>query len=70
MSSQHKLALVEELRGERCEGCGGTKHAGRSFCYACYKKPPKHLRVLLYQRLGDGYEEAHADAMNLLRGGN
>jgi hypothetical protein len=56
-----QLQLVDELRGTTCL-CGGAKVKNRSVCYACWKRLPRSLRDGLYQRIGEGYERAHAKA--------
>lgn len=57
--------LVRELRSTQCR-CGKTKKAGETFCRGCYFSLPKGMRGLLYQRIGDGYEEAYTEAAKIL----
>lgn len=47
--------------------CGGQKKRTQSFCGSCYYKLPPKLRKDLYQRIGEGYEEAHAEAIRILK---
>jgi len=58
-----QLWYLKELRSNECY-CGKSKEIGRSFCYPCYKKLPKHMKNALYNRIGYGYEEAYDDAVN------
>ncbi len=60
-----QLCLARELAGTECL-CGGPKKARSSVCYACWRKLPKKLQQGLYQRIGQGYEQAYADAKNHL----
>lgn len=45
--------------GLRCEACGGAKRKYNAFCTACYYRLPRALRRSLYQRFGEGFEEAY-----------
>lgn len=56
---------LDELKSEECI-CGMPKPSGRSFCYHCYKSLPRHMQRALYQRIGDGYEEAYEEAVEWL----
>lgn len=50
-----------------CE-CGRKKKTRQSFCSKCYFSLPRQLQAALYQRVGEGYEEAHAQARTILKG--
>ena len=56
---------IDELLSEECF-CGRTKKSKMSLCYTCYKSLPKDKKQALYQRMGDGYEEAYDDAIEWL----
>jgi ribosomal protein L40E len=58
---------LEELLGTTCKGCGGTKPSGMSHCRKCYFKLPKANRGALYRRIGQGYEAAYAESLEILR---
>ena len=62
---QKQLALAEELRGTVCQ-CGGRKKSRETFCRSCYKLLPRAARRALYSRIGSGYEEAYASALDCL----
>lgn len=67
---QHQRELIHGefgLLSEKCE-CGRRKISRQSFCRACYKVLPEHLKKALYNRIGEGYEEAHASARSWLKG--
>ena len=66
MSKDFNFYLTE-LQSNECQ-CGRGKKSGKSFCYICYNKLPKEMRNPLYQRIGDGYEEAYEDAVEYLDG--
>lgn len=61
-----QMEMLESLRGVVCPGCLGRKGGMKSFCGSCYRKLPMKQRHDLYNRMGDGYEEAHDTAMKIL----
>lgn len=65
--TEHTMDLVRELRGNKCR-CGEGKPSGKTFCYNCYHSLPDELKKRLYKRIGQGYEEAHAEAVAILKG--
>jgi len=50
--------MVDELRGTKCI-CGKPKKSKRTFCFACYHSLPASLQKDLYNRIGEGYEQAY-----------
>lgn len=65
-ATEEQRELLTSLRGTTCPACGERKRARQSFCRVCYFKLPVDLRKAIYNLIGDGYEEAHADAMRML----
>lgn len=59
--------LVKSLRSETCPACEKPKRRKQTFCRACYFSLPKGLQKRLYRGLGNGYEQAFADSMELLQ---
>lgn len=57
-----QIQLVESLQSTTCPMCGGTKKPKQTACLMCYSELPSHLKRRLYCRIGEGYEEAFADA--------
>lgn len=57
---------IKELRSDTCLVCYNQKKPGYSFCYRCYFNLPEYMRKDLYQRIGDGYEEAFEAACEFL----
>lgn len=57
---------IRELRSDECLPCDGSKKPGHSFCFKCYRSLPSHMQKALYQRMGDGYEEAYDEAVRWL----
>lgn len=55
---------MKELGGVTCR-CGREKRRGQTFCHWCYYRLPTHIRKALYRRIGEGYEEAYRDALEL-----
>lgn len=62
-SSSHDL--IAELKGTLCR-CGQQKLNGNTFCKSCYFGLPPKLRRALYNRVGEGYEKAYAEACEFL----
>ena len=56
---------IQELNSEECR-CSAWKKRGMSFCYVCYHKLPDDMQKDLYQRMGQGYEEAYDSACRWL----
>jgi len=58
--------LVHSLGGTLCPACGRRKASAQTFCRRCYFALPSGLRRPLYDRLGNGYEQAVAAALDAL----
>ena len=58
--------LVRELRATRCR-CGRRKGRGKTFCGPCFYSLSKAQQRALYRFVGNGYEEAYADAVATLK---
>jgi hypothetical protein len=58
--------LVKSLQSVVCPACGGKKKRGHTFCGRDYFRLTHDMREALYNRLGHGYAEAVADAMEHL----
>jgi hypothetical protein len=56
----------DELHGEEC-ACGSWKKSMFSFCYTCYRALPEDMQRDLWQRIGDGYEEAYDKTISYLK---
>ncbi|MBW1666739.1 MAG: hypothetical protein JRJ66_01570 [Deltaproteobacteria bacterium] len=56
---------ADELMSEECL-CGRSKKRHYSFCYRCFKALPEDMQKALYQRIGEGYEEAFEEAVKWL----
>ena len=61
-----RIWYIKEFKSNECV-CGGTKRPGSSFCYTCFKALPSTYQHALYQKMGDGYEEAYEDAVAWLK---
>ena len=46
--------------------CNKRKQKRQSFCNACYYRLPLEMKQALYQRAGDGYEQAYDAAVKHL----
>lgn len=60
-AQEEQIRILRELEGDKC-CCGAKKRRMGSFCQAHYFSLPGHMRSMLYQRIGHGYEEAYAEA--------
>jgi hypothetical protein len=58
-------ALFDELKGATCR-CGRVKKEMQTFCGQCYRKLPEVAQRNLYKRIGQGYEQAYAAAVEIL----
>lgn len=58
--------LVASLASDLCPACGGNKSPSQTFCYRDYRRLPKVMQQALYNRLGNGYEQAVREAMRHL----
>lgn len=58
--------LVKSLLSDVCPACGGPKKPRHSMCGRDYRRLPSNLKAALYDRLGDGYEEAMDEAFGHL----
>jgi hypothetical protein len=68
VSPERRLEILDSLRSVKCEGCGGKKQAAQSHCKRCYFKLSAALRLSLYKRFGNGYEEAFEESLLVLEG--
>jgi tRNA(Ile2) C34 agmatinyltransferase TiaS len=57
---------LDSLRSTVCPACGKTKGNGKTLCMKCFCKLPGPLKERLYRRIGNGYEVAVRDALNVL----
>lgn len=64
--TKHEHEIVKELAGLECR-CGNPKEPRQTFCRKCYYRLPPRMRSALYQRLGEGYAEAHDEAAGFLK---
>jgi hypothetical protein len=51
-------------KSTRCSACGGIKKTMNAFCRSCYYRLPVTMRQALWQRFGEGFEEAFEAAKN------
>lgn len=61
-----KKDLITSLQGKTCPACAQAKRRGETFCGRCYRTLPAPRRNALYQRIGEGYEEAISAALRHL----
>lgn len=60
------VRLVRELEGKKCF-CGARKAPMQTFCSSDYFALPKDIRNALYNRIGEGYEQAYAEARKFFK---
>ena len=63
--TDEQIDLVRWLASEECR-CGKTKVARQTFCRWCYAILPREMQRALYARIGQGYEQAFAAAVDFL----
>ena len=59
ISKERRLEILRGLGSTICEACGNRKQAKMSHCRTDYFALPRAMRNALYQRYGEGYEEAY-----------
>lgn len=64
MSRGHEL--IKALMGDKCV-CGAAKQPKMSHCRGCYYALPPPMRKALYNRVGEGYEEAFDASVEKLK---
>lgn len=65
MANNENGFYVRELLSEEC-ACGRIKKPWFAFCFKCYNSLPKDLQNGLFQKIGNGYNEAYDDAVEYL----
>ena len=60
---------MNSLTSNICAACGKNKKRGFAFCFACHSKLPKYSKRALTRPLFNGYQEAHAEALEILERG-
>lgn len=59
-------SVLEIFLSANCPACGASKKANTAFCGQCYHSLPKGFRQALWQRFGEGFEEAFAVSLRWL----
>ena len=69
MTSEAKetTSLLRELISEKCR-CGRSKRSRNTFCSQCFYSLTKDQQNALYRKMNEGYQEAHAVAIEVLVG--
>lgn len=63
-----KISIKEAvgiLKSVHCD-CGNRKKERHVFCLSCFSRLSPRLRDRLYQRIGEGFEEAVSEAREVL----
>jgi ribosomal protein L40E len=58
---------LQQLLGNVCQGCNGHKPSRMSHCRRCYFSLPKAMQRALYKRIGEGYEAAYAESLEMIK---
>jgi len=56
---------IEEFESEECQ-CGRSKRPTNAFCFMCYSSLPSDMQKALWQKIGDGFEQAYDEALKYL----
>jgi hypothetical protein len=64
MESSEIFAL---FAGKVCPACEGSKQTFNAFCKYCYRELPKALQACLWQKFGQGFEQAFQACMSWFR---
>lgn len=65
-TTEERLQMLNDLKGVKCY-CGARKAKMQTFCRQHYSSLPPQMRSVLYQRFGEGYEEAYTKALAWLK---
>ena len=65
LDKDERLRILRELGTAKCY-CGAKKAMQQTFCRPHYSSLPGRMRSMLYQRFGQGYEEAYTAARQWL----
>lgn len=57
--------FLRELISEKCR-CGHSKRSRNTFCSQCFYSLTKDQQNALYKKMNEGYQEAHAIAIEVL----
>lgn len=66
LTKDERPRILRELQTVKCF-CGRKKGSGKTFCQKHYYALPKPMQSALYQRFGEGYEEAYTAARKWLK---
>jgi len=66
MSKTTTMDLIKSLRSTKCPSCSSRKKPHQTLCGGCYRLIPRAAQQALYNRVGEGYEEAFEAAMTHL----
>lgn len=58
--------IVESFSSQKCMACGKRKGKAMSHCKRCYYLLPPEMRSALYNRFGQGYEQAFRASIEYL----
>jgi hypothetical protein len=67
LSMNRRREILESLGSTTCGACGGPKQPRMSHCSTCYYALPQYMRKALYQRFGEGYEQAYEESLVYLK---
>lgn len=68
ITKEERLRILRELATATCF-CGAKKAMQQTFCRPHYSSLPPRMRSALYQRFGEGYEEAYTKAREYFKQG-
>ena len=66
LDKDQRIRILRELETSKCY-CGAKKAMMQTFCRPHYSSLPGRMRSMLYQRFGQGYEEAYTAAREWLK---
>ena len=66
-SADLKAIGYRQIRESKTCFCGRYKWPGFSFCRRCIGKLPETLKIGLFSKIGDGYEEIYEACIEALR---
>lgn len=55
-------SILAEFLGMICPSCNQLKQKNNAFCVSCYRRLPRVLQHAVWNRFGEGFEQAFTDA--------
>lgn len=65
--TERARAALRARESTDCPACAATKSIGHAVCRDCFGRLPRSLQIALYKRVRQGFEDALARAVDVLK---